>query len=347
MTPAAPARIRRPRRPEGAPALDLSRWSHLYARGPFALSAPSFAGISGGRTSAMMALLLPSDAVLTFQNTGREHPRTLDFLNELDRALSGRIVWLELRKPRRKGAPPREMEFARVTYETADRSGRPFAELLESLAEYRETKGLGPVAPWARQRLCTAYMKQRVQEHYVDSLGVEDWDSFIGLRADEPERVHRIKAVETTTRRYRAPLHGAAITKADVMEFWSRQPFDLQIEDHQGNCTGCFLKDQGDLSRVLGEPETDAEWWFAMEDRYADFGGRSFEGYRQLAAERETRLAIEAALRSGEAPTNNGPLDARRFRLVTLQEKRRLAGNAPAFSCSCEGSIALAGREDE
>lgn len=102
-----------------------------------------------------------------------------------------------------------------------------------------------------------------------------------------------------------------------------------------------------DLSRVLGEPEADAEWWFAMEDRYADFGGRSFEGYRQLAAERETRLAIEAALRGGEAPTNNGPLDARRFRLVTLQEKRRLAGDAPAFSCSCEGSIALADREDE
>lgn len=114
-------------------SLALARWAPLYAAGPFASRGPSFAGISGGATSGMMAALLPHDTVLTFQNTGRELPRTLDFLDELDAALGRRIVWLEFRKPRVKGAAPKDFEYAVVNYHTADRSGRPFEELLEAL----------------------------------------------------------------------------------------------------------------------------------------------------------------------------------------------------------------------
>jgi hypothetical protein len=185
-------------------------------------------------------------------------------------------------------------------------------------------------------------MKSRVMSRYVEHLGITEYDSYMGLRADEPARVFRLRDRDTHAKLFRTPLHDAGITKADVMEFWKGQKFDLQIEDHQGNCTGCFLKDQSDLSRVLGEAASEARWWFDIEDRYQHFGGRGFAGYRTLAAERPARLNIETALRSGHEPVNDGTLDPRRFKLVVRQEKVRLDGSTPSFSCSCEQSIALA-----
>jgi len=80
---------------------------------------------------------------LTFANTGREHPATYDFVRDLEQGLGREIVWLELRPPKVHGGPPRDFEFERVTYATADRRGGPFNILLRCLAEYRATKGWG------------------------------------------------------------------------------------------------------------------------------------------------------------------------------------------------------------
>jgi len=322
-----------------APRLRLGRWASMRGRGPFAVDACSFAGISGGRTSAMMAALLPGWTRFVFCNTGREHPRTLDFLNELNAALGGRIVWLELRKPAVRGDAPKNFRFEVVSYETASRDGRPFLDMMEALAEYRATKNMDPVAPWAGSRICTAYMKNRVQTAYARSLGAEAFDQCIGLRADEPQRVHRLRDRSTGEQTFRMPLYDASITKADVMEFWRAQSFDLRIEERQGNCTGCFLKDQGDLARVLQEPETDAAWWIAMEDRYPRFGGDKFAGYRQLANEGPLREQIERDIRATRVPTNNGSVSDRRFRLVVKQENLRMRGERAAFSCACESSF--------
>jgi hypothetical protein len=225
-----------------------------------------------------------------------------------------------------------------VNYRTADRSGAPFSDFLEALAEYRATKGEPPIAPWVRQRICTSYLKHKVKEHYITSLGIDAYDNLVGLRADEPERVHRLKAADTQAKVFRTPLATAWIVKADVLAFWKRQAFDLQIEENQGNCTGCFLEDQSDLARVLQEPATDAAWWASLEAKYDRFGGRDFVGYDALRAEGATRLAIEAALRAGRDPVDDKTLSARRFRLVVIQERKRLRGENAGFACMCEAS---------
>lgn len=326
--------------------IQLGPWAkirHLFATG----SRPRVAGISGGRTSAMMASLLDDQAVLSFQNTGREAPRTYAFLEELEANLGREIVWLEYRPPRRRGAPPCESDFAVVTARTADRSGGPFEELLDALAAYRETLGKGPIAPWARSRICTSYLKSRTQDKWIRSLGWSAWDECVGLRADEPTRVARL-AGQTTRRVNRlAPLAEAGIIKSDVHIFWASQSFDLGLQDYQGTCTGCFLKDQADLSRALSEPETEADWWIRMAEKFPGFGGKDHVPYPQLRDEAPARRAIEAALRAGETPDNTQGLEARRFRLVVIQERKRLAGQVKAFSCSCEGSNALAGMDED
>jgi 3'-phosphoadenosine 5'-phosphosulfate sulfotransferase (PAPS reductase)/FAD synthetase len=335
--------------------MDLGQWSVFRGCGPFSASKSdhSFAGISGGATSGMMAALLPPYVRLCFENTGREHPNTYEFLRELATALGREITWLEFRKPQVKGARPRDFDFAVVDYATADRSGGPFEAFMEAIAEYRETKGEPPLSPWARQRICSAYMKHKVLDHYVRSLGIESHWRFIGLRADEVQRVFGLRPQNNTGCVFRTPLYGAAITKQDVREFWSRQSFRLEIREEQGNCTGCFLKDQSDIARVLMEPESDAAWWVRMDEKYPDFGGRGFAGYKQLAGEGATRVSIEAALRS--APTlvdakvpalasalahlRPDHIDDARFRLVVIQERNRLRDGIARPPCACEAAL--------
>lgn len=304
---------------------------------------PRIAGISGGRTSAVMAALLDDRAVLTFENTGREGEGTYTFLERLADALGREIVWLEYRPPP-LGDRPCNATFEIVTPKTADRTGKPFRELLAALASFRALLGKGPIAPWARSRLCTAYLKEKTQRKYIDALGWKKWDTCLGLRADEPDRVGRLRSTKAENKI--APLAMVGMTKVDVNEFWRRQSFDLELSDYQGNCTACFLKDQTDLSRALREPGTDPEWWIEMEKTYPQFGGRRFPSYKTLFNETPHRLAIESALKTGTAPVNTG-LDPHRFKLVVIQERKRLAGEVPTFSCACEGSGELAAMEEE
>lgn len=220
--------------------------------------------------------------------------------------------------------------------------------LLETLNNFRATKGKGPIAPWWRSRICTTYLKTRTARTYVEKVSDwKAWNEYVGLRADEPDRVARLRVgVPRRIGRF-APLSEANITKADVRRFWDAQAFKLGLDPMLGNCTGCFLKDQTDLSRALVFKETDAEWWIRMAKRYPGWGGKNFAGYDRLRWEAPTRIRIEKALRAGKKPESDGRLDAKRFRLVVIQERKRLAGEVQPFACECEGSQALANLDDD
>jgi hypothetical protein len=89
-----------------------------------------------------------------------------------------------------------------------------------------------------------------------------------------------------------------------------------------------------------------------MARKFPGFGGKNFAGYARLAAETPMRRAIEAALRAGKDPAMvvedvTKTTDPRRFKLVVIQERKRLAGQVTPFSCSCEGSDALAEMDDD
>lgn len=338
--------------------LNLSGTDKNHSAFDIDLDVPLFAGISGGRTSGMMAALLPQKTILLFENTGREHAGTYDFLQALHEALDFRIVWLEYVKPLIKGAAPREARYKIVNYKTADRSGGPFQAFMETLTEYRSLqKGLPPTVPWPGARLCTAQMKHKTGERYIASLGIDTYAMAVGLRADEPTRVQSLMKQASQAKDFVCPLADAGIIKADVLSFWQRQSFDLKIAEYQGNCDGCFLKDQADLSRALGEM-SDPEFWFLMEMTYPRFGGTDFAGYRQLHGEYGLRLEIEALLTAylnlgiekKEAiqrtekyfrveqvkPVFGTP---RRFLNVIRQEHKRCVEGAKTISCSCEASF--------
>ena len=78
---------------------------------------------SGGRTSAYMLhqILeanggLPERCLVTFQNTGRERPETLDFVEECSAHWGVEVTWLEFRPSKKQRNPFKEAAF-REQYE--------------------------------------------------------------------------------------------------------------------------------------------------------------------------------------------------------------------------------------
>lgn len=324
------------------------KWANTSLRRSYARATiPRIAGISGGSTSAMLAALVDDGVLLSFQNTGREAKRTYEFLEELEDGLRRPIVWLEYRPPLNPGGAPCESGFAVVDAGTCDRSGGPFEMLMEALRAFRRANGKGPIAPWWRSRICTTYMKTRTARAYVESLGWSRWNELVGLRADEPDRVDRLRVGVPKRIGREAPLFELGVTKADVDEFWEEQPFSLGLPAYMGNCTGCFLKDQADLSRALAHVETDAGWWSRMEGSYPGWGGANFAGYEVLAAETDDRLRIEEDLGLGRTPRPASTMDEKRFRLVVIQEKKRFEGLQKPFACGCEGVETLASMDED
>jgi 3'-phosphoadenosine 5'-phosphosulfate sulfotransferase (PAPS reductase)/FAD synthetase len=210
---------------------------------------------SGGRTSAYMTKRLLEETnekyLICFQNTGRESKETLDFINECDKRWGLGIVWVEYRHPSEV-----KERFEVVTYETASRNGEPF----EALLKQRPAS-----IPNVQFRYCTLELKIRTVKRYLKSLGVKDYMSFNGIRYDEPKRWSKIKNNEEFD--VDLPLVGWKVTKADVMNFWKSQEFDLGINDPYGNCDGCFLKGKGKLIQILKDNPSALDWWIGIENK--------------------------------------------------------------------------------
>ena len=120
---------------------------------------------SGGRTRAYLLHRIieanagiPEDrCVVSFQNTGREMPETLDFVQECGARWGVNIVWLEYR--------PDAPFFEVVSHNSASRAGEPFDALIDR-KQYLPNKVT---------RFCTTELKVRRRS---DILGVIENPSF-------------------------------------------------------------------------------------------------------------------------------------------------------------------------
>lgn len=212
---------------------------------------------SGGRTSAYMLhqILkanggLPDRVEVTFQNTGREMPQTLDFVQEVGDIWGVRIVWLEYL--------PVAPGFERVNHNNASRNGEPFEMLI------LKRKFL----PNQQARFCSTELKVRTAKKYLRSLGWERWTNCVGIRADEPHRLNKPAPKDRWT--VWTPLADAGVSKHDVAAFWGKQRFDLRLPNVRGNCwlgncDGCFLKSEAHIASLARDFPERHQWWEEME----------------------------------------------------------------------------------
>lgn len=250
---------------------------------PYKVKGPAVVSFSGGRTSAMMLARmveagLGDDVHVLFANTGKEREETLCFVRDVAAHFGVQVRWLERVKVAGESASARE-----VTFETAARRGEPFAELIKE-RQYLPN----PVT-----RYCTQELKIRVMKAWMVERGYEQWTSVVGLRADEPHRVAKQRAKEGSERWDLAfPLFDAGVSKNDVLLFWKKQPFDLQLRSWEGNCDLCFLKGARKRLRIIEDAPGSAAWWAAQEREVGGTFRVDTDNYAQLAdrARRQMRM---------------------------------------------------------
>lgn len=225
---------------------------------------------------------LPNDVIAVFQNTGLEHPATYQFLKDIADHWCP-ITWLEYVRTEKN-------TYRIVTFDTASRNGEPFDALITSRKMLPN-----PIA-----RFCTVEMKIRTGNRFAKDQGWDEWTRVVGLRYDEPRRVHRIKgdiSAETVV----CPMHDAKHTNEDVLDFWNKQPFDLNLPGNDnsfGNCVGCFLKGRSKLEKIGRSRPENLEWWARQEER-TDFNagrGGTFRADRPTYRQILTRISVEGRL---------------------------------------------------
>ena len=232
-------------------------------RDPFKIDSPTCISFSGGRTSAYMLWRvlqanggLPDEAKVCFANTGKEMEETLRFVQRCSDEWNVPIIWIEY-----QNAEETKDRFRVVTFETASRDGEPFEAII------RKRNYLpNPVS-----RFCTVEMKVRAIHRYLKSIGWTEWDSMLGIRADEKRRLAKIGNQDYGKHEEKiAPLGRVGITKEMVGEFWRNQPFDLELPNingvtMHGNCDLCYLKGGAQILSLIQEKPERAVWWARME----------------------------------------------------------------------------------
>lgn len=227
---------------------------------------------SGGRTSAYMAKRLvertgPSAEIITvFANTGRENEATLKFVDRCDREFGLNVVWVEAAVDPEHGTGT---GCNVVNFDTASRSGEPFEAVIQKYG-----------IPNPNFRHCNRELKLNPIRAYLRSIGWEagTYDTAVGVRADEMDRMSK----DAKANRIIYPLVRWGVRKSDVRSWWLKQAFDLELEEHWGNCETCWKKSDRKLLTVAAECPSAFEFFRRMEATYPDAGPGDYDRPRHF-----------------------------------------------------------------
>lgn len=189
---------------------------------------------------------LRPDVHVLFADTGQEFPQTYQFVDDVKRAWG-------------------------VSIATVHRPGY-FTQLIT------DKKFL----PNPVMRFCTTELKLKPINDWMYARGHKEWETVVGIRADEPKRVAIMRE-----RGLCIPLAEAGVTVEDVMAFWGHQPFDLQLRPHESNCDLCFLKGARLRQQIMRDHPETADWWIEQERRIGARFRVDAPSYATLRAQRD------------------------------------------------------------
>ncbi|PHM48390.1 phosphoadenosine phosphosulfate reductase domain-containing protein [Xenorhabdus sp. KK7.4] len=186
---------------------------------------------SGGRTSAYLVYLMEQrrkqgeDVRYVFMDTGAEHPSTYRFVRELVKFWDIPLVVLQADINPQLGASNGYTIWEPKDIQTRMPILKPFTEMVKKYG-----------TPYIGGAFCTDRLKLRPFRDYCnDHFGRGNYQTWIGIRADEPRRLTRKGGVS-----YLADI--SDVDKQDVLDWWQEQPFDLSLPEHLGNCVFCIKK---------------------------------------------------------------------------------------------------------
>jgi len=221
---------------------------------------------SGGRSSAYLAWLIKQtypDALFVFMDTGAEHPKTYEFIKEVDKRFGLNLICL------RTVVHPEMGEgctFSVVPIEECHYDVVPWRDMVK---KYGCPSVVGRAFCTDRMKVVpfTKWLKQSIDSEFT---------VWIGIRADEPKR---LKGRPNT--KYLADI--SEFGKKDVSDWWSKQDFDLQLSHEFGNCVFCIKKGVARLEQVAKQEPILAKMFLDMLDKTGDASTHMFRGYTSFA----------------------------------------------------------------
>lgn len=182
---------------------------------------------SGGRTSAYLVHLMEQrrikedlDVRYIYMDTGAEHPKTYEFIKNVVSHFGINLTCLRVVVNPELGQGN--------SYEVI-----PVSEIKHDLEPWKAiVKKYG--LPYPAGAFCTREMKfNPVTKYCKDNF--DEYTTWIGIRVDEQNRLRLKDGIN-----YLADI--SDFEKDDINHWWSKQPFDLNIPEHLGNCVFCIKK---------------------------------------------------------------------------------------------------------
>lgn len=218
---------------------------------------------SGGHNSAYLVYLIEKmreserwereiggDVEYIFMDTGAEHPKTYDFIRRCVTEFGIDLTCLRgnFNQDVGQGHTYNVVPLNEINH---DMLKGPYAQMMRKYG-----------VPTIASAWCTSRMKEETHDKYCDDkYGKGNYVTWLGIRADEPRR---LKIGANPNLRYMAEI--TDFEKQDILNFWRGMDFDLEIDEHLGNCVFCFKKAHGKVALAArDEPELLKQWEIAIE----------------------------------------------------------------------------------
>lgn len=207
---------------------------------------------SGGRASAYLVHLMEQKRIndnwnvhYVFMDTGAEHYKTYDFIRECVEHFNIDLVCIKpvIHEQLGTGTTYKEVSINEIGYDL-------------SMWNDMTNKYGNPYNPLGG--FCTDRLKTTIYKKYIKQFDTPV--TWLGMRIDEPRRLKGKKGIK-----YLAEI--SAMDKTDIIGWWRQQPFDLEIEEHLGNCVFCIKKGVNKIALAIkDEPEMAQDWAEMVKD---------------------------------------------------------------------------------
>lgn len=186
---------------------------------------------SFGRSSSYLVIQMlekfgPENVDIVAMDTGAEHELTYEFAKQFDsyilKTYGKSITYLRTDFSSPLGAGN---SYHVLSVNEIGQDLKPFSEMMKKYG-----------APYIGGMFCTDRMKLVPYTKYCkEKYGKGNYETWLGIRADEPKRLSTKKGI-----RYLAEI--SDFEKQDILNFWAKMPFDLEIYEWNGNCVFCPKK---------------------------------------------------------------------------------------------------------
>jgi len=191
------------------------------------MSLKKVVSFSGGRTSAYLCKLMidtygKENVDFIYMDTGAEHLKTYNFIRKVNDEFGLNLICLrgDFTRPLGDG-----VGYSVVDIDSIKPDLVPFKGMLSKYG-----------VPYIGGMFCTDRMKLKPFKKYCDdTYGKKNYETWLGIREDEPKRLTPKPFIK-----YMAAI--SDFDKQDVLNWWSKMPFDLDLNEWSGNCEFCPKK---------------------------------------------------------------------------------------------------------